>query len=184
MQMAECDAQHVVGASAATHVGVGPVGAPVNKRATQRIPPAIRREVLRRDAHRCVVPGCRNAVFVDVHHIHARCEGGDHDSDSLITLCGSHHRAVHQGAISITGSVGASLDVRHADGTRYGGEVRPAAAGVAVKLFGALRGLGFRETETRRALAQIEPHVRAGEPIEALLKRALWVLTEKRTVAA
>jgi hypothetical protein len=63
--------------AAATHVG-GPSGPPPPQaprrkaeRATQTIPPAGRRRVLARDAGRCVVPGCRHATFVDVHHFRA-----------------------------------------------------------------------------------------------------------------
>jgi hypothetical protein len=40
-------------------------------RATQTIPPALRRAVLRRDGGKCRVSGCRHAVFTDVHHIRA-----------------------------------------------------------------------------------------------------------------
>ena len=95
MAIAECDAQHVAGANDGERDGaeaggagtahVGASGTRPTKRATQSVPPAIRREVLRRDAHRCVVPGCGNAVFVDLHHTNPRSEGGDHDPDSLIT---------------------------------------------------------------------------------------------------
>ena len=63
-------------------------------RATQTIPPAVRRQVMRRDRKRCVVPGCTNHRFVDVHHLDPRSEGGGHDPDRLAVLCGSHHRAV------------------------------------------------------------------------------------------
>ena len=66
--MARCDAQVIVaneaieaiganergGNPADAHVGISP-------RATQTIPPAVRRLVLRRDAGHCRVPGCRHA---------------------------------------------------------------------------------------------------------------------------
>ncbi|HEU4580667.1 MAG TPA: HNH endonuclease [Polyangiaceae bacterium] len=58
-----------------------------SKRARQDIPPALRRAVLRRDERRCRVAGCRNATFLDLHHIRARSEGGDNRADNLITLC-------------------------------------------------------------------------------------------------
>jgi hypothetical protein len=204
MEMAECDAQHVTASAAstepaehdaesaehdaepaehdeaassgrgATHVGRA-AGRPA-KRATQSIPPAVRREVLRRDAHRCIVPGCRNAVWVDVHHTKPRSEGGNHDPDGLATLCGAHHRAAHRGEIAIDGSASTGFVVRHADGTPYGGAVHPATARASAMLFGALRNMGFRETEARRALGTIETHVGAGEPIAELLRRALAVL--------
>ncbi len=197
--MAECDAQHVVGAGASandgaageprasdTHVGVPSVvapGRPTSPRATQSIPPAVRRLVLRRDHGRCVVPGCRHAVFVDVHHLRPRSEGGDHEPDGMATLCSAHHRAVHRGELTIEGTVRDGLVVRHADGSTYGGAVSPKAAEVRAKLYGALRGLGFRETETKRALAGIQTHVGAGEPLEKLLRRALLLLSERRVAS-
>ena len=45
-------------------------------RAMQDTPPAVRREVFFRDCGRCVVPGCRNATYVDLHHLELRSEGG------------------------------------------------------------------------------------------------------------
>jgi hypothetical protein len=36
-----------------------------------------------RDNEARVVPGCRFRVFVDVHHIDPRAEGGSHDPDNL-----------------------------------------------------------------------------------------------------
>jgi hypothetical protein len=45
-------------------------------RATQDIPPALRRAVLVRDQHCCRVPGCKNTAFLDLHHIELRSEGG------------------------------------------------------------------------------------------------------------
>ena len=54
----------------------------------------------------------------------------------------------------------------HADGSAYGSAVHAGAAEIGAMLFGALRRLGFRETETRRALARMRPSVNAGEPLE------------------
>lgn len=56
----------------------------------------LRRRVLRRDGHRCVVPGCgRPAVEVDHIVPVARCvERGvnPHELSNLQSLCGDHHR--------------------------------------------------------------------------------------------
>jgi hypothetical protein len=85
---ADCDATHIghfgrgprrAGHGAETHVGP--------TRATKTIPPRVRRMVQSRDHHACVVPGCRSCVFVDVHHLDPRAEGGSHDPDNLVTLC-------------------------------------------------------------------------------------------------
>ncbi|HWP06650.1 MAG TPA: hypothetical protein VNN72_12945, partial [Polyangiaceae bacterium] len=153
------DARDYVGAgcdgNTRAHVGSGPARA-AQARATQTIPPAKRRTVLRRDA-KCRVPGCRHAVFTEPHHLERRCEGGKHLVANLLTLCGAHHRAAHDGSLIITGTPSSGLSFAHADGTPYGGTVRPAAADVRAKAFQALAGMGFRESEAKRALARI-PH--------------------------
>jgi 5-methylcytosine-specific restriction endonuclease McrA len=67
------------------------------------IPPRVRRHVLARDRHRCAVPGCSGRDFVEVHHVVPRARGGDHDPRRLVTLCESHHAAVHRGELRIEG---------------------------------------------------------------------------------
>ena len=89
------------------------------------IPAAVRRMVLARDRHRCQVPGCRSARFVDVHHLRHRADGGGHEPRNCLTLCSAHHGQVHAGRIVIDGVAGA-LRVSHADGRPYG--ARPSAA--------------------------------------------------------
>jgi hypothetical protein len=102
--MAECDGQHlgllpppVVNQSATVHQSAtvnqsaGGCADPVPSgrrrsahtgvRAKQTVTPATRRTVLRRDHHRCTVPGCKNAVFIDVHHIELRSESGLNEAD-------------------------------------------------------------------------------------------------------
>jgi hypothetical protein len=63
------------------------------QRSRQDTPPAIRRQVFRRDGGRCVVPGCRNATYVDLHHLELRSEGGGNDPDNLVVLCGARTTA-------------------------------------------------------------------------------------------
>ncbi|HEY3498858.1 MAG TPA: HNH endonuclease signature motif containing protein [Polyangiaceae bacterium] len=145
-------------------------------RATQTIPPSIRRRVVRRDGGRCRVPGCRHAVFVDAHHIHPRAEGGRHDPDNLVTLCAAHHRAVHRGELLIEGVASGALSFRHSDGTCYGTpQVSASAAGVFAKAFQVLQNQGFRESEIRRALAS--ESVRAESELAKVFRAALWELT-------
>jgi hypothetical protein len=113
-----------------------------------------RREVLRRDRDCCIVPGCRNTRYVDVHHIRLRSEGGGNDPDNLVVLCSAHHSAVHRGTLRIDGSVSKGLRFQHADGTPYGRAPSAAKSHVGASVFGALRGLGFSEKVARRALDQ------------------------------
>ena len=143
-------------------------------RAQQSIPPALRRAVLLRDQHRCQVPGCNNVSWLDVHHIELRSEGGRHSMENLICVCGSHHRAAHRGKITIARSAGGALRVRHADGSEYGRSVKPQALEVRVKVFSALRNLGFREAHVRAVLEQLqrEPAL-AQASFDRLLREAL-----------
>jgi hypothetical protein len=119
VEMSECDAQHIgaidSGQTISTHVGQ-----PEAARATQTIPPTQRRRVMRRDRGCCVVPGCHNCLFVDVHHLRSRAEGGDHALNNLVVLCSAHHRAVHRGLLMIRGNVGSGLSFVTGDGRPYG----------------------------------------------------------------
>jgi hypothetical protein len=154
--------------------------APTRKRrdrATQTVPPSVRRAVLRRDRHCCQVPGCRHVGFVDLHHVQAPEEGGAHDPDSLVTLCGAHHRACHRGELVVQGRVSSGLSFHHADGTEYGGTVSMTAADVQTRAFRALRNLGFREREVRRALAEVTTELGYVPDLEATVRAALQRLT-------
>jgi hypothetical protein len=201
VEMAACDAQYLgridgAGAHVGAHVETGATAEqadvdahtgtsathelPRPPRAVQSIPPAIRRLVLRRDHGRCVVPGCRHAIHVDLHHLETRAEGGQHDPDNLITLCGAHHRALHRGSLLIEGRVSRGLTFRHADGSAYGAPMSVARADTSTQAFQALRGLGFREGEVRRVMREAAQVVSASAGVEALVRHCLRGLTERR----
>jgi hypothetical protein len=143
-------------------------------RAKQTIPPTLRRAVLLRDQHRCRVPGCRNTIFVDLHHIQLRSEGGRNELTNLVTLCGSHHRAPHRGSLLIEKDARVGVAFRHADGALYGDAIDAPTLEAQTKLFSALRHLGFREREVRTVLADLraDPESR-GASVEGLLRQAL-----------
>lgn len=81
LERAACDSHHIgtVDGPSPSHGG--------RTKAAQTIPPAVRRQVVRRDHGRCVVPSCTNSTWLEVHHLHLRSEGGDHDPDQLAVLC-------------------------------------------------------------------------------------------------
>ncbi len=166
-EMAACDAQYVA-----------PGG-----RATQAVPPATRREVVRRDGGCCAVPGCKNAVFVDLHHVDPRAEGGRHDPARMVTLCSAHHRLHHRGRLLVEGDAHVGFTFRHADGSPYGRVGSVKVADTAARVFTALRKLGFKEGEARRAIKKARAHVGDGDGdgdgdgVEALLRAALGVLS-------
>ncbi len=84
---AACDAETVA---------LGPAGA-ADGRASKTVPPRLRRAVLLRDGHRCVVPGCTNRLWLEVHHLVPRAAGGSNEAGNLATLCSRHHGLVHEG---------------------------------------------------------------------------------------
>jgi hypothetical protein len=168
-EMVGCDAQDLgssgVAKNGSPHAGAG-------RRATQTVPPATRRLVMRRDHGRCVVVGCTNHRFLDVHHLDLRSEGGGHDPERLATLCGAHHRAVHAGSLRIDGSGTDGFRVHHADGTAYGARVKLPAADAVRQVVGMLEHLGFKPTRAR-ALVDAALVAVAPEDPAMLLQAAL-----------
>jgi hypothetical protein len=144
-ELAECDAQRVDDAG----------------KAKQEVPPATRRLVVRRQRGNCAVPGCRNALFTDVHHIRLRSEGGTHEADKLVVMCAMHHRALHRGALIVEGTWSTGLTFRHADGSTYGAVANPRAAVVLSEVHQAVTGLGFKEREARWMVGEVCRHVGA-----------------------
>ena len=64
-------------------------------RKTRTIPPSIRRALTIRDKG-CRFPGCCESRYVDAHHIHHWCDGGETSLDNLVLLCRHHHRMIHE----------------------------------------------------------------------------------------
>lgn len=56
---------------------------------------ALRRAVLARDRG-CRFPGCGATRHLQVHHVWHWAQGGPIDLANLVTLCGFHHRFVHE----------------------------------------------------------------------------------------
>ncbi len=83
-------------------------------RTSQTIPPAVRRAVVAAFHHRCAVPGCRNATWLDVHHIRPRARGGGHAPRNLVLLCSTHHRLLHDDKLLLE-RAGGRLFFHHAE---------------------------------------------------------------------
>ena len=166
VSMATCDAQRL---------DIRPQGGEA-PRATQEIPPKVRRLVRRRDRC-CVVPGCRNRDC-DIHHLRPRSEGIDHSPANLVLLCGAHHRAIHDGRLITHGDSITGLRFRHADGSSYGEPASPRAADLWARVFQALRGLGFRASDAREAIDRMKPSASPEWSLQECLRRALQLLGE------
>ena len=146
---AECDAQRV-------NAG----------RATQDVAPSVARLVKRRDGGRCCVPGCRSSRYLEIHHVIAREQGGSHKADNLTLLCDGHHRALHEGKLSITGSA-PKLDVRRIDAPHVGTATSTRDAERA------LTTLGYSSREARDAVALAARSLAIDAPLELLIRGAL-----------
>jgi hypothetical protein len=116
------------------------------------------------------VPGCRNAIFLDLHHREWRLDGGGNTLVNLITLCGAHHHAVHLGKLFVESTPG-GLRFFHPDGTPYGSSLCPANPQARAKAESALKIMGFAAKEVKLALARIPPNSSAS--LERLVRQAL-----------
>lgn len=71
-------------------------------RASQQIPPWLRRHIGGRD-HTCRFPGCERHIR-QIHHIAHWVRGGTTNATNLIGLCWTHHHLVHEGNWTIHGN--------------------------------------------------------------------------------
>jgi hypothetical protein len=88
----------------ATIVGLveGEDGEPLDiGRKTRAIPAAISRALKARDGG-CRYPGCDRTRFTEGHHVKHWADGGETKLSNLATLCGFHHRLVHEGGYGLT----------------------------------------------------------------------------------
>ncbi len=70
---------------------------------------AQRIEIARRDKG-CRFPGCSFTESTHVHHVQHWTKGGPTNMDNLITLCGRHHRAVHELGWNMEGNANALMN--------------------------------------------------------------------------
>lgn len=69
-------------------------------RKTRTITSQLRRFLKARDQG-CRFPGCTNTRHMDAHHIEHWANGGETKPSNLVSLCGFHHRSVHEGGIEV-----------------------------------------------------------------------------------
>jgi hypothetical protein len=123
------------------------------------------RFVKRRDGGRCCVPGCRSSRYLEIHHIVAREHGGSHKADNLTLLCDGHHRALHEGKLSITGHA-PKLEVRWSPHVG-----REQAVKRDAEL--AMTTLGFKPHEAHAAVSNAMSSLAADATLETILRDAL-----------
>src|SRR5688572_7747867 len=104
----------------ATVVGIveGDEGEPLDiGRKSRSIPQAIARALRARDGG-CRYPGCDRKRYCDGHHIKHWANGGETKLANLITLCGFHHRLVHEGGYGLRRTDDGLFVFTRPDGTR------------------------------------------------------------------
>jgi len=170
---ARCDAQHI-----------GSLEADRPERAYQDIPPAVARFVWRRDHGRCQTPGCRSARGLELHHIVARANGGDHDPKNLTLRCSACHTAHHASMLTIRGIAPDQLETvrRHDHAAPVGplaivrapvGTSRLDDAVVRAQARDALVTLGWKSGIARAAVDAACAHVGSNAEIAVVIREAL-----------
>jgi hypothetical protein len=157
VERALCDAQHIGSTSDA-----------MPGRATQDIPPSVRRFVWRRDGGKCQTPGCRSARGLEVHHIVHRADGGGHDASNLRLQCSACHMATHRGTLVVNGN-----EVQRPNAPSPVGPSRLDEAIARTQARDALVGLGFKPNIARTAVDDARSHVGRDASLEALIREAL-----------
>ena len=160
-----CDAQHI-----------GALDTTQPTRATQDVPPRIRRLVWRRDRGRCTIDGCRSAANLEIHHLIPREDGGTHDAWNLTLACDACHAAIHRGLITVTGKAPDAIVVTRKHAPAASAPSAPSAfdrAALDVEAKKALVQAGFSRSEAAVALASVRAEVERDLPLDALLREAL-----------
>jgi hypothetical protein len=104
----------------ATIVGLveGEDGEPLDiGRKSRSIPPALSRALRARDGG-CRYPGCDRTRFCEGHHVKHWADGGETKLANLVTLCGFHHRLVHEGGYELRATDDGVLVFTRPDGRR------------------------------------------------------------------
>ena len=109
---------------------------------TRSVPDTTRRIVFHRAGWKCEVPGCRNRLWLDIHHMKPRAQGGKHGLENLAAVAAalsSVHRCIHEGTLGMELVDGPQARVggRRRDG---GEEARPRI--IEVTHGGGARGTG------------------------------------------
>ncbi|MBI5162210.1 MAG: hypothetical protein HY996_12485, partial [Micrococcales bacterium] len=84
---------------------------------------------------------------------------------------------IHDGFLLVEGDADGELTFRHPDGSVYGTDASPQVISVHAAAYGALRQLGFRETESKQALARVRSLGGPCGTLEEVIKVALAELT-------
>ncbi len=138
----------------------------------RNIPRATRRQVFARDGLQCAYVSpegqrCTARRFLELDHVEPRSLGGHHDADNLRVLCRAHNQ------LHAEQTFGREHVERHRHLRQQKCSSRSDARD---KVLAALKRLGFREAQARRAIAAAELGPGDAPPVEEALRAALLVL--------
>jgi hypothetical protein len=103
-----------------TIVGIveGEDGEPLDVgRKTRSIPLPLKRALRSRDGG-CRFPGCDRTRFTQGHHVKHWIDGGETKLSNLVSLCGFHHKLVHEGGFGIATTDDGLFVFTRPDGSR------------------------------------------------------------------
>jgi hypothetical protein len=174
-----------------------PRGARDRKQKPSRVTTAVRREVYERDGLQCTYVAedgrrCETRAFLELDHAEPKALGGSNDVHNLRVRCRAHNQLWAEQTFGRE-RVERGRNLRQKKSTPRAGEVgvpshatpgqnemseAPRAA-IFEKVHLALRAMGFREVEARRAIAKVMRARDANDPLglERLLRETLLVAT-------
>ena len=97
---------------------------PTQGHVTRTIAPVLRVKLLHGAKWKCEVEGCCNRLWLDVHHLRHRADGGGNEAKNLVIICSAHHRAVHLGGLALDRDSRGAIVVTHRAGPERHGRSR------------------------------------------------------------
>ena len=171
-------------------------GSPSLKRKSPSIAIATRSAVFERDGLHCTYVGeggrrCQARAFLELDHIEAKALGGAHDVSNLRVLCRAHNQLRaeqtfgrehieqkrHLRQKKSTTALSAPEGMPTTRTMWSGSGMTPETTAIYEKVRSALRGLGFRDAQARRAVAAVARRHDSSEepPLEQVLREAIHV---------
>jgi hypothetical protein len=145
-------------------------GEPLNVgRKTRSIPPALSRALRARDGG-CRFPGCDRTRFTHGHHVQHWANGGETKPSNVVTLCGFHHRLVHEGGFGVTATDDGVFVFTRPDGGRIPERGESFRGNISAHAGQAPRDATFEETLRIYTLNE-----EAGHKIDANTSRCRWL---------
>jgi len=168
-----------------TIVGIveGADGEPLDVgRKTRSIPLPLKRALRSRDGG-CRFPGCDRTRFTEGHHVKHWADGGETKLSNLVSLCGFHHKLVHEGGFGIAVTDDGLFVFTRPDGRRIPecGH-HPSISSEPGRFSGSASAAGSRVPDGTLQMTSFEGALRfqmerlnPGVPIEAQTSRCKWL---------